>query len=229
MNIFVYTDESGVFDKKHENIYVFGGVIFLDSESKEIAGRKYISAENKLKERHNRYKNVELKACILANKHKGSLFRSLNKEITFSIVIKQQNVLNRIYANKKSKQRYLDYAYKIGLKKVFQKLIDSKIINPNEVERLYVFNDEHTTATNGRYELKEALEAEFKNGTFNYDWNKFYPPIFENLKEIKLEYCNSAKKPHIRMADIIANKAYYLSKARKIDELQNKMIVHFLP
>ena len=53
--------------------------------------------------------------------------------------------------------------------------------------------------------------------------------IFENLKEIKLEYCNSAKKPHIRMADIIANKAYYLSKARKIDELQNKMIVHFLP
>ena len=153
----------------------------------------------------------------------------MNKEITFSIVIKQQNVLNRIYANKKSKQRYLDYAYKIGLKKVFQKLIDSKIINSNEVERLYVFNDEHTTATNGRYELKEALEAEFKNGTFNYDWNKFYPPIFENLKEIKLEYCNSAKKPHIRMADIIANKAYYLSKARKIDELQNKMIVHFLP
>ena len=77
--------------------------------------------------------------------------------------------------------------------------------------------------------LKEALEAEFKNGTYNHNWNKFYPPIFENLQEIKLEYCNSAKKVHVRMADIIANQAYYLSKSGKINELKQKMITHFLP
>ncbi|WP_373106537.1 DUF3800 domain-containing protein [Streptococcus lutetiensis] len=229
MNIFVYTDESGVFDKKHEDIYVFGGVIFLDANSKDDAGRKYIGAEKKLKRNHRRYEKGELKACRLSNKHKSSLFRSLNREITFSIVIKQSNVLNRIFEDKKSKQRFLDYAYKIGLKRAFEKLIDSKIIKPEEVERLYVFNDEHTTATNGCYELKEALEAEFKNGTYNHNWNKFYPPIFENLQEIKLEYCNSAKKVHIRMADIIANQAYYLSKSGKINELKQKMITHFLP
>lgn len=229
MNIFVYTDESGVFDKKHEDIYVFGGVIFLDANSKDDAGRKYISAEKKLKRNHRRYEKGELKACRLSNKHKSSLFRLLNREITFSIVIKQTNVLDRIFEDKKSKQRYLDYAYKIGLKRAFEELIDSKTIKPEEVERLYIFNDEHTTATNGRYELKEALEAEFKNGTYNYDWNKFYPPIFENLQEIKLEYCNSEKKPHVRMADIIANRAYYLSKSGKISELKQKMITHFLP
>ncbi|MCO4527374.1 hypothetical protein Si106_00870 [Streptococcus infantarius subsp. infantarius] len=229
MNIFVYTDESGVFDKKHEDIYVFGGVIFLDANSKDDAGRKYIGAEKKLRRNHRRYGKGELKACRLSNKHKSSLFRSLNREITFSIVIKQSNVLNRIFEDKKSKQRFLDYAYKIGLKRAFEKLINSKIIKSEEVERLYIFNDEHTTATNGHYELKEALEAEFKTGTYNHNWNKFYPPIFENLQGIKLEYCNSAKKVHIRMADIIANQAYYLSKSGKINELKQKMITHFLP
>lgn len=229
MNFFVYTDESGVFDKKHEEIYIFGGVIFLDANSKDKAGRKYIGAEKRLRKAHQKYAKGELKACKLSNKHKSSLFRSLNREITFSIVIKQTNVLDRIFDDKKSKQRYLDYAYKIGLKRAFEQLIDSKIIKPEEVERLYIFNDEHTTATNGHYELKEALEAEFKTGTYNHNWNKFYPPIFENLQGIKLEYCNSAKKVHIRMADIIANQAYYLSKSGKINELKQKMITHFLP
>lgn len=229
MNIFVYTDESGVFDKKHEEIYIFGGVIFLDANSKDKAGRKYIGAEKRLRKAHQKYAKGELKACKLSNKHKSSLFRSLNREITFSIVIKQTNVLDRIFDDKKSKQRYLDYAYKIGLKRAFEQLINSKIIKSEEVERLYIFNDEHTTATNGHYELKEALEAEFKTGTYNHNWNKFYPPIFENLQGIKLEYCNSAKKVHIRMADIIANQAYYLSKSGKINELKQKMITHFLP
>jgi len=229
VNIFVYTDESGVFDKKHEEIYIFGGVIFLDANSKDKAGRKYIGAEKRLRKAHQKYAKGELKACKLSNKHKSSLFRSLNREITFSIVIKQTNVLDRIFDDKKSKQRYLDYAYKIGLKRAFEQLINSKIIKSEEVERLYIFNDEHTTATNGYYELKEALEAEFKTGTYNHNWNKFYPPIFENLQGIKLKYCNSSKKVHIRMADIIANQAYYLSKSGKINELKQKMITHFLP
>jgi hypothetical protein len=29
--------------------------------------------------------------------------------------------------------------------------------------------DEHTTATDGRYELREALEMELKIGPYNYD------------------------------------------------------------
>ena len=40
---------------------------------------------------------------------------------------------------------------------------------------------------------------------------------------------SSIKKVHIRMADIIANQAYYLSKSGKINELKQKMITHFLP
>ena len=53
------------------------------------------------------------------------------------------------YCHKKSKQRYLDYAYKIALKRAFEWLIDEKYISGEEVENIYIFVDEHTTATNG--------------------------------------------------------------------------------
>ncbi|SNU06231.1 hypothetical protein SAMN06297422_10696 [Lachnospiraceae bacterium] len=46
MNIWVYSDESGVFDKTHNDYYVFAGVIYLDKEEKEIATRKYIHVES---------------------------------------------------------------------------------------------------------------------------------------------------------------------------------------
>lgn len=51
MDIYVYTDESGVFDKEHETIYVYGGIIYLNSEDKENSGRKYIAAETALRAR----------------------------------------------------------------------------------------------------------------------------------------------------------------------------------
>lgn len=31
MNIYIYSDESGVLDKQHNRYYVFGGLIFLSS------------------------------------------------------------------------------------------------------------------------------------------------------------------------------------------------------
>ena len=66
---------------------------------------------------------------------------------------------------------------KIAAKRAFEKLIQDEIINPDEVEGLYFYVDEHTTATNGRYELQEALEQEFKLGTFNYkNGTKFAAP-----------------------------------------------------
>ena len=32
MNIYIYSDESGVFDKEHNDYFVFGGLIFLGIE-----------------------------------------------------------------------------------------------------------------------------------------------------------------------------------------------------
>lgn len=45
MNIFVYSDESGVMDKKHNKYFVFGGVMFLSKEEKDNASHQYVAAE----------------------------------------------------------------------------------------------------------------------------------------------------------------------------------------
>lgn len=52
MNIYIYSDESGVFDYLHNDIFVFGGLIFLSKEEKDIASRKYIHAESKIRSKY---------------------------------------------------------------------------------------------------------------------------------------------------------------------------------
>lgn len=55
MNIYVYSDESGVFDQIHEDRFIFGGLIFLDKKSRDIETRKYLNVERTIRE-HNRSK-----------------------------------------------------------------------------------------------------------------------------------------------------------------------------
>lgn len=228
MNIFVYSDESGVFDSYNEKYFVFGGLIFLDKESKENANRKYINVENIIR-KHNTYVSSELKATVLTNKDKGKIFRSLNRYIKFGVVIDLKRINKDIFEHKKNKQRYLDYAFKIGLKRAFQQLIADGIIIPANVKNLNIFCDEHTTATNGIYELREGLEQEFKCGTFNYSFNKFFPPLFPNIDSVDLNFCDSNKKTLIRSADIVANKVYFHSKQNILEHLNKKVIITRLP
>lgn len=231
MNLYVYSDESGVFDKEHNDYFVFGGIICVGTEEKELLSRKYARVEKVLRENKGVSLKYELKATRVNNAEKGKLFRSLNKFYKFGVIIREQNVLDRIFNSKKDKQRYLDYAYKIAVKKAFEHLIRTGVINPNEIERLYFYVDEHTTATNGRYELEEALEQEFKLGTYNYNYAMYYEPIFKNMKDVTLEYCNSASKRLVRAADIVANKIFYFAKNEMRNELKqiSNMHVIYLP
>jgi len=231
MNIYVYSDESGVFDKDHNDYFVFGGLILLGTDDKEKWSRKYSSVEKTLRANKGVASNYELKATQITNKEKGKLFRSLNGCYKFGVVIREKNVLDRIYLSKKDKQRYLDYAYKIAVKRAFENLIQDGIINLDEIERLFFYVDEHTTATNGRYELHEALEQEFKLGTYNYRYDIYYPPIFKQMKDVQLEYCNSESKLLIRAADIVANKICFLARNEKRKELRDiqNLNVIYLP
>lgn len=231
MNIYVYSDESGVFDKEHNDYFVFGGLILLGTEDKENWSRKYSSVEKILRANKGVAADYELKATQVTNKEKGKLFRALNGCYKFGVVIREKNVLDRIYLSKKDKQRYLDYAYKIAVKRAFENLIQDGIINPDEVERLYFYVEEHTTATNGKYELEESLEQEFKLGTYNYRYDTYYPPIFKKMKDVQLEYCNSESKLLVRAADIVANKIFYLARNEKRKELRDiqNLNVIYLP
>lgn len=213
MNLFVYGDESGVFDKAHNDLFVFGGLIFLDKESKDTAYRKYISAERKIAPQYgvSDKRRGELKACRISNKHKAGLFRSTNGLIRYAIVIDQNRVVERIFDNKKSKQRYLDFAYKVGLKRIFERLIGDGLVDPGDIDSIYIRFDEHTTATDGRYELREGIEEEFKHGTVNYAYNTFHEPLFPNMRGgVFLDFKDSRDDALIRASDIIANRAFFL-------------------
>lgn len=231
MNIFVYGDESGVFDKAHNEVFVFGGLIFLDKNSRDLASRKFLHAENALRPLYCEGRtNVELKACRLKNKHKRSLFRATNTFYRYAFIVSQKMVNDNIFANKKSKQRYLDYVYKVGLKRALRRLVDARKIDPEQVDNIYIRFDEHTTATDGKYELREGIEEEFKHGTFNYRHNSFHPPVFPNMRgSVELTFKDSRDDALIRASDIIANQAWYHEISGKSLEFEGKAIIARFP
>lgn len=218
MNIFVYSDESGVFDVVHNKIYVFGGLVFLSKEDKDVETRKYISVENQIKNSEGLSSNIEAKANLLSNKSKNKIFRSLNNCEKFGVVIKQEDVHSNIFTSKYHKQRFLDFAYKLAIKRKLESLIRKGKINPQTVDNIYFYVDEHTIATDGKYTLTDSLLQEFKHGVYTASFSTFKPPIFPNLKSLKVTYCNSRKTPLVRAADIVANKLYYLSISDKLYE-----------
>ena len=124
MDLFIYSDESGVFDKKNNEFYIYGGLIFLSKSEKDNANRLYLNAEKTIRKNNLNFRNkaIEIKASVISIKDKYSLYRSINKGYKFGIIINQEKVLDNIFNSKKDKQRYLDYAYKIGLKSTLTKI-----------------------------------------------------------------------------------------------------------
>lgn len=210
MDIFVYSDESGVLDKWHNKFYAYGGLIFLDKSSKDAASWKYAGVEKSIRRSGNYLPEDELKATKITKNDKRRLFGSLSNEILFGGIVDQSSIYDTIFESKKTKQRYLDFMYKISLKYAIKSLIAKGFIPPGEKVSLHIFADEHATATNGRYELKEAIYQEFKIGTFKYDFSgMMFPPILRNLQRVDITFCNSASVVLIRAADIVANKIYH--------------------
>ena len=113
------------------------------------------------------------------------------------------------------------------MKRALQQLITADVIGKN-IDNIFVYNDEHSTATNGRYELREGLEQEFKLGTYNMQYNKFFPPLFESMQGIHLEFCDSKKVTLVRAADIVANRIYYMALNRKVENL-SEIYISTLP
>ena len=233
LNIFVYSDESGVLDKVHNRVYVFGGLVFLSKEDRDIAARKYSAAERVLRNSGGYGTDIELKASAITPGEKGKLYRALNGCYKFGVVVNQSKVLDSIMADKKSKQRYLDYVYKIGVKRLLEELIHRGDLDPQAVENMYFFVDEHSTSTNGLYELQESLEEEFKRGMHSRNFLTYFPPLFPKMKHLELKFCNSAKKTLVRAADIIANRVYHDALSGKVvepfDGNLQKLYLTYLP
>lgn len=228
MDIFVYSDESGVFDNVHNKYFCFGGVICLGKSQRDAYTRKYKHFEDTIRAHRSYGKNVELKATLLSPKDKGKAYRSLNGVYKFCVVIDESVVNQNVFENKKHKQRFQDYSYKMGLKRCLESMIGHGMFAPGDIKNIYVYADEHQTATDGLYELKESLLNEFKYGTINYERNTVFPPLFPNLDGLVLEYCHSEQKILIRAADIIANHVFYQVRTNggKISENKNLFVFY---
>ena len=230
MNIYIFSDESGVFDYLHNDYYVFGGLICFGNSEKDSLARQYSHVEKILRDSGRYDGNLELKASNITNADKGKLFRSLNKAFKFCVLIKQKELDKKIFENKRHKQRFLDFAYKIVLKKCFEQMIERGYLNPSNIDTIFVNVDEHTTATDGLYELRENLLNEFKFGTWNFEYDKFFNPIFKNLKDVVVNFCDSGKTRLVRAADIIANHCFYsANKNHGTIEAKTNMFVYVLP
>lgn len=214
MNIYISSDESGVFDQANEKVFVYGGLICFSKDEADYLKRHYAKVEASIVKSNSSLIGIEAKASKLTNAEKGHAYRSLNKFQKFAVMVDIEEVTPEVFLSPKHKQRYLDFAYKMVLKKYFEKCIAERTINPSEVEYIIVRCDEHSTATNGRYELREALLNEFKYGTFNANWDIFYPSIFSNLKDVDLSFVNSKRRVDVRAADIVANHFYYLFRTK---------------
>ncbi len=219
MNIYIYSDESGVFDKVHNDYYVYGGLILLGKKQRDDCIHKYANVEKVIRSSGCYVDDIELKACFLSNKDKAKIYRSLNGFYKFACIVKEKYVHDLFFAHKKDKQRYLDYVYKLGVKNALQEMMEASVFAADDVDDLCFYIDEHTTATNGLYELREGIEEEFKRGTLNFKYNRYFPPILPKMSSVNLQYCNSAKVRLVRAADIIANHIFHAAVADNISGL----------
>ena len=96
MNIYVYSDESGVFDKKHNDYFIFGGIILLGTKEKELWARKYSHIEKTLRKSKGVDADYELKATQISNKEKGKLFRALNNCYKFGVIVNYHTPLRGV-------------------------------------------------------------------------------------------------------------------------------------
>lgn len=89
-DIFVFSDESGVFDYLHNEYYIFGGLILIGKDAKDDFIRQYKNSEKAIA--HHYPEDMELKASNLSPSDRAKLFRSINQIDKFGVVIKQSKI-----------------------------------------------------------------------------------------------------------------------------------------
>lgn len=208
--IFINMDDSRVLHY-NEEICVYGGIAFISKKSKEDFERKYKSILKdincsycrKCKEKCN-HKCPEIKDTNIKNKHKRRIFNLIKQEYCYAIIINNKKVEESIMNNKKSRGRYRDYAQRILIKRIIEKLIKEEKVNPNKNIELIIRIDQQATSTDTNRKFIKDIEKELTKGFNNYKCNVRYKPIIFGDLEIDLKYVESHKHIVIQASDFIA-------------------------
>lgn len=218
-SVYFFFDDSGVLSQHEKTkIFVYAGYVFLSSEEKEVAKRKYMNANRAIR---TQYPGLEeLKACFLKPKHKRALLKSVEEYDSVSAVVEISKLYSHILNDKKSICRYKDYVLKRIIKKKLQILIFDGKIKRDEDINIHVNVDEQLTATNGYYDLKSSIFEELRYGIANWDYGTRHQNVFEKNVTVDLRYCESKNNYLIQASDILANRIW-ASYATGNKELRN--------
>lgn len=225
--VYFYFDDSGVLHNNAPcNYFVYAGLSFIDHKEKEKSKRLYKNISNKIKE--SLEVEGELKSAGLAPKHKSSLYRSIKNIDSIGVSVDISRVYNSILSNKKSIHRYKDYVLKMAVKKQIKYYIDNGLINANEDVKIIVNIDEQATATDGFYGLRDSIFEELKKGIVNFDYGKFHEPIFSEMVEIEVNYCDSSCNHLIQASDVLANRIWssYRTNNKTLRSIPNHRCIH---
>ena len=85
MKLYLYADESGTFDKEHNDLFVYGGLVVPGDSAKRDLERKYSAIENDIRRNASRFgDDDELKACHLRMKERKRLLPFSKRASAFS-------------------------------------------------------------------------------------------------------------------------------------------------
>lgn len=205
--LYFFFDDSGVLHKKNNvQKFVYAGYVFHSREELDGAKRKYRALVKKIQSALGR--NDEIKAYGLDEKHKRALYNILKNAESLSLVVDIPSVYDSILASPKSICRYKDYILKRAIKAKIKNLLDCGTISRADEITISICIDEQLTATDGIYGLRETVKEELQYGIKNYDYEKFYPPLFKSQVHVRVEYCESKCNYMIQACDILANRIF---------------------
>lgn len=212
LKLFAYADESGTFDCNHYEWFVYGGIVIAGTDAMQVLARRYVALERRLREEDPSLAALgELKAKDLSFAQRKRLYKALGMPgvTRFACLVDQQRIFPELYTDKRSKQRYCDYALKRAVKEGLKATLEREGIAPSDVGFVKLSVDEHTAATNAKYTLAESVDEELRHGVFSTGFSVFHRPLFPELEsKVPVTYCDSKKATLVRAADIVANWVY---------------------
>lgn len=238
--IYINMDDSGVLHS-NEKCCIYGGIVFTSKKDQEIFGRKYKSILKEIKCKYcqsdiSRCSHIcpEIKDTNIKPQHKRWIWNLIKKETCFAVIIDNKRVNQPIMDDKESRGRYRDYAQRIIIKKVIDRLIKDGKINPNLPIKLIIRIDQQATATNTNRDFVKDIEKELTVGMMNLEYNMTHKPILFSKLNIDLMYVLSHRHISIQASDFIAGETRRiilsdLDKLTMLKKLEYLDVKLFLP
>ena len=205
--IYINMDDSGKLST-HEQVCVYGGLIFLSKKDKDKFITQYRSIIKDIRckycKKECNHKCPEIKNTNIKATDKRRLMNYIKKYCVIALVINNNLVYNHILESKGAKGRFIDYAIRRVIKESIKNLIKSKKINAYDSTKLIINIDEQSTKNNGYYNLKDGLFEELKHGIANYNYGSIITPIIQGELTLSLCYQNSANSYVVQAADLLA-------------------------